>query len=205
MRGPMHETESPEGGTGRPPDDAGTHAMAALGIEPELVEEAVAAAVAGMPVGDFRTECHIPALNVGQSRLYPLDDVRVWAKWYWRKTTGGSPAPYGWDGEAPPPQETLVVGVAWPELMTRETAAAYLDMSPLQFDRNCPVPAVDLCMRAYRWKKPKLDAWVASLAERDRKPSDEPAANDEDDADTPEARRAAVLARVRKNSMGKKS
>lgn len=66
----------------------------------------------------------------------------------------------------------------WPALMTRETAAEYCDMSPTQFDRQCPIGAVDQGWRGLRWKKVKLDAWIEALPEksRDRKIGlDEPA------------------------------
>lgn len=66
--------------------------MTALGIEPELVDEAVAAAVAGMPLDRFRAECRLPAVIVARQRLLPLDEVRVWAKAFWQRKTGGGPA-----------------------------------------------------------------------------------------------------------------
>jgi hypothetical protein len=66
--------------------------MAALGVEPELVEEAVAAAVAGLPPDRFRAECPLQAVQVGRTRLLPLDDVRAWARGWWRRKTGGAPA-----------------------------------------------------------------------------------------------------------------
>lgn len=56
----------------------------------------------------------------------------------------------------------------WPALMMKETAAAYLDMTPQQFDRQCPVPAVDQGWRGYRWKKTMLDQWVETLPIRPR-------------------------------------
>ena len=103
----------------------------------------------------------------------------------WQPSTGR-------DAMAEPREETIWRPIAWPELMRRETAAAYLDMTPQQFDRNCRVAAVDLGMRAHRWKKAKLDAWIAALDERGKKPSDEPAPEG-----TAEGRRAASLARIR--------
>ncbi|MFN3464453.1 MAG: hypothetical protein ACK4X1_10280 [Terricaulis sp.] len=56
----------------------------------------------------------------------------------------------------------------WPALMTRETAAEYCDMSADQFDRQCPVQAVDQGWRGLRWKKAKLDAWIEQLPEKPR-------------------------------------
>src|SRR5262245_27325286 len=85
---------------------------------------------------------------------------------------------------------------AWPELMRRETAAAYVDMTTQQFDRQCPVAPVDLGARGYRWKEAKLDAWIAGLA--DQWERDPPEGLLVDDADTAEARRAASIARTRR-------
>lgn len=70
----------------------GERRMAALGIEPELIDEPVAAAVAGMGLDRFRAECRIPAVAIGRQRLLPLDEVRAWAKAFWRRKTGGRPA-----------------------------------------------------------------------------------------------------------------
>jgi hypothetical protein len=89
----------------------------------------------------------------------------------------------------------------WPALMTRETAAAYCDMSAEQFDRQCPVAPVDQGWRGLRWKRGKLDAWIEALPEKPR-PSqagiDKPNAEAANDAPplTAEARRAAILARA---------
>lgn len=47
----------------------------------------------------------------------------------------------------------------WPALMLRETAAEYCDMSPVQFDRQCPVAPVDQGWRGLRWRQADLDAW----------------------------------------------
>lgn len=90
----------------------------------------------------------------------------------------------------------------WPALMSRETAAAYCDMTPEQFDRHCPVAPVDQGWRGLRWKRVKLDAWIENLPE---KPRDTAAARQgaldagkpeapDAPADTPEARRRASLA-----------
>lgn len=56
----------------------------------------------------------------------------------------------------------------WPALMNRETAAAYCDMTPSQFDRQCFVAPVDQGWRGLRWKKAKLDAWIEGLPEKPR-------------------------------------
>jgi len=55
--------------------------------------------------------------------------------------------------------------------MLRETAAEYCDMSPVQFDRQCPVAPVDQGWRGLRWKRPDLDAWIAALPVKPRKES----------------------------------
>ncbi len=89
----------------------------------------------------------------------------------------------------------------WPALMLRETAAEYCDMSPVQFDRQCPVQAVDQGWRGLRFRRADLDAWIASLPAKPRKESgalDAPApANvDEDPALSAEERRQRSLGRV---------
>lgn len=93
----------------------------------------------------------------------------------------------------------------WPALMTRETAAAYCDMSPVQFDSQCPVAPVDQGWRGLRWKRAKLDAWIENLPEKPRKTAavaeqgvDAPPAPGPDapPAPTAEQRRAASLARM---------
>lgn len=90
---------------------------------------------------------------------------------------------------------------AWPALMLRETAAAYCDMTPTQFDRQCPVGAVDQGWRGHRWKRTQLDAWIEALPTRMRRaPLDRPPlspANEGGPPSTPEARRAASLARLK--------
>lgn len=58
----------------------------------------------------------------------------------------------------------------WPRLMRRETAAAYCDMSPVQFDRQCPVPAKDQGWRGLRWDRAMLDAWIENLPNKERSP-----------------------------------
>lgn len=50
--------------------------------------------------------------------------------------------------------------------MLKETAAEYCDMTPQQFDRQCPVAPVDQGWRGHRWKREKLDAWIAALPEK---------------------------------------
>lgn len=62
--------------------------MAELGIQPILVEEAVAAAACGFRVERFRAECPIRPVQEGHRRLVPLDEVRTWALNYWRLKTG---------------------------------------------------------------------------------------------------------------------
>ncbi|HYD87158.1 MAG TPA: hypothetical protein VEA80_06775 [Vitreimonas sp.] len=88
----------------------------------------------------------------------------------------------------------------WPELMRRETAAAFCDMTPDQFDRQCPVAPVDQGWRGYRWKRAKLQAWIDNLPEKPRPlapglDAAEPQAPDAPGL-TPEQRREASLARM---------
>lgn len=54
----------------------------------------------------------------------------------------------------------------WPRLMRRETAAAYCDMNPQQFDRQCPVPAKDQGWRGLRWDRAALDRWIDNLPDK---------------------------------------
>lgn len=92
----------------------------------------------------------------------------------------------------------------WPALMTRETAAAYCDMTPVQFDRQCPVAPVDQGWRGLRWKRAKLDAWIDNLPEKPRETvagahqGVDAAASPTPDAPapTPEERRRASLGRL---------
>lgn len=92
----------------------------------------------------------------------------------------------------------------WPALMTRETAAEYCDMSPLQFDRQCPVAPVDQGWRGLRWKRAKLDAWIENLPTKTReRPQNDAGGVDVDpptapdrEAATPEARKQAALSRL---------
>jgi hypothetical protein len=73
--------------------------MAALGIEPALVEEAVAAAVCGLSVERFVAECPLAGVQVGTKRLYPLDEVKAWAVRWWARKTGARPANDSIEGE----------------------------------------------------------------------------------------------------------
>lgn len=85
----------------------------------------------------------------------------------------------------------------WPALMLKETAAEYCDMSPQQFDRQCPVAPVDQGWRGHRWKKAKLDDWIAALPEKRLGKSGaldapEPANTDEPPLSAEERRRASL-------------
>lgn len=88
----------------------------------------------------------------------------------------------------------------WPALMLRETAAEYCDMSPVQFDRQCPVAPVDQGWRGHRWKREKLDAWIASLPEKPLPKSgalDAPVpANTDEPALTADERRRKMIERA---------
>jgi hypothetical protein len=101
----------------------------------------------------------------------------------------------------------------WPALMLRETAAEYCDMSPMQFDRQCPVAPIDQGWRGLRWKRTELDAWIAALPVKPRvrkiglddanfAAANEPGSGIDEGAQgetpglTPEERRAASLSRI---------
>ncbi|MDX2274362.1 MAG: hypothetical protein NW206_02840 [Hyphomonadaceae bacterium] len=92
----------------------------------------------------------------------------------------------------------------WPRLMRRETAAAYCDMSPDQFDRQCPVPAKDQGWRGLRWDRAALDRWIDNLPDKPLKavasggPALDGGVHIGADAPppTPEERRQASLARI---------
>ena len=58
---------------------------------------------------------------------------------------------------------------AWPLLLDRELACAYLRISADSFERICPVAPVDLGINLLRWRRPELDAWVAGLPGRLRR------------------------------------
>lgn len=100
----------------------------------------------------------------------------------------------------------------WPAMMLRSTAAEFCDMSPEQFDRQCPIAPIDQGWRGLRWKRKDLKQWIDALPTKPRARKiglDEPsfaAANergpgpdDSEQADPPltsEERRAASLARI---------
>ena len=69
--------------------------MAALGIEPSLVDEETAAAVCGVPIKRFRSECPVPGVRVGHRTLRPLDLVKEWSVRYWAEA-----AAYPLEGQA---------------------------------------------------------------------------------------------------------
>lgn len=88
--------------------------------------------------------------------------------------------------------------------MRRETAAAYLDMAPTQFDRNCSVPAKNQGWRGLRWDRAMLDAWIESLPNKERSSVEmtpvavdcEPQSERGPVPQTADERRAASLARL---------
>lgn len=54
----------------------------------------------------------------------------------------------------------------WPALMSRTTAAAYLDLSVREFERH-PIPAVHLTPRGdKRYAREDLDAFIEMMRER---------------------------------------
>lgn len=62
--------------------------MAALGIEPAMIDEETAAAVCGLPLKRFRAECLVPGQRVGHRVLRPLSLVRRWSERAWADATG---------------------------------------------------------------------------------------------------------------------
>jgi predicted DNA-binding transcriptional regulator AlpA len=63
---------------------------------------------------------------------------------------------------------TLIGGIpeAWPTLLTREQACAYVGMSADSMARTCPVPPVALGVKLLRWRRKDIDAWVEDLPSR---------------------------------------
>lgn len=55
---------------------------------------------------------------------------------------------------------------AWPALMTREQACAYLGVGLATFSKICPVCPLDLGANVLRWPKAGLDAWIAKVPPR---------------------------------------
>lgn len=56
---------------------------------------------------------------------------------------------------------------AWPLLLTKEQACAYLGgMCEGTFDKIVPVAPVDLGVRKLVWRRPDLDGWAMSLPAR---------------------------------------
>ena len=57
----------------------------------------------------------------------------------------------------------MSVPEAWPLLMSREVACAYLMLSKDSFRRVCPVPALELGVNLLRWRRHDLDDWTSGL------------------------------------------
>lgn len=64
--------------------------MAALGVQPAMVDEEIAAAVCGLSVARFRALCPLPGQKVGRRVLRPLDLVKKWSLECWAEATGHS-------------------------------------------------------------------------------------------------------------------
>jgi hypothetical protein len=55
-----------------------------------MVDQAVAAAACGFKLERFRALCPVRPFQEGRRLLVPLDEVRAWAKGYWRSKTEGT-------------------------------------------------------------------------------------------------------------------
>ena len=55
---------------------------------------------------------------------------------------------------------------AWPCLLTREQLCAYLGISAETLIRICPVPALELGVKLWRWRRSDIDDWAAGLPSR---------------------------------------
>lgn len=62
--------------------------------------------------------------------------------------------------------ERFPIPEAWPALMTREQACAYVGVSEATFRTICPISPVDLGVHLLRWRRDQLDAWIAALPAR---------------------------------------
>ena len=68
----------------------------------------------------------------------------------------------------PEPIITLSGTSGWPLLLSLEQLGAYLNMSPENARRVCPVPPLELGMRLLRWRRPDIDEWASRLPYRTR-------------------------------------
>jgi hypothetical protein len=82
--------------------------------------------------------------------------------------------------------------------MARPTAAAYCDMTPAQFDRQCPVPAKDQGWRGLRWDRAMLDAWIDNMPNKIADPKTTPACPLDCAPEDPAGRVAAMSAAERR-------
>ena len=95
---------------------------------------------------------------------------------------------------------------AWPLLLSRDQACAYLGVSASTLFRVCPVAPVDLGANVLRYHRPEIDAWVATLPPRLPKhlQADTDHSNDDDPRleDQPEDRRQSAVERARQRALG---
>jgi hypothetical protein len=97
---------------------------------------------------------------------------------------------------------------AWPKLLSRAQAAAYIGVSEATFTTVCPVAPVDLGVHVLRWNRAHVDEWLDNLPARLRKP--ETVAHGEQAAPAPLEqepgpvvdRKSDALARVRRRGGG---
>ena len=103
--------------------------------------------------------------------------------------------------------KTVAQGIpdAWPLLLSRDQACAYLGVSASTLFRVCPVAPVDLGANVLRYHRPEIDAWVATLPPRLPKhlQADNDHSNDEPRPDDhPEDRRQSAVERARQRALG---
>lgn len=100
---------------------------------------------------------------------------------------------------------------AWPLLLSREQACAYLGISVATFVKICPIPPVELGAAVVRYNRVQIDSWVASLPPKLRTAQNQthdagPAPLPLDAAElAAEERRSAALERIRARARGTRS
>lgn len=66
----------------------GQQKMVALGLQPALIDEQIAAAMCGMSRKRFSAECPLPGARIGKSRFWPRTEIEAWASAYWAMHSG---------------------------------------------------------------------------------------------------------------------
>ena len=94
---------------------------------------------------------------------------------------------------------------AWPALLDKQLAAAFVRLSADTFDRICPVAPVDLGVHLLRWRRVDLEAWLAALPSRLRRAqlkAQDAAPQPEPVTDPAEERRLSAVERARSRGEG---